>query len=660
MRTRTTVESTFLPADSDILTVSPGEERTPKASETDRSLKLLGSSSGTTIPVKPPSSHRSSFLDSVKNIFQESASILVFQASAAGLFCGLIQEKKDRCLFVAMAESREVDFTRAISEILSKLKKQCRRLPAKALLITPNVLTRLVELPVSPLRPRSQKEMRELIHWELETILGEQSRQWMIGNILVERGYLSPGERDDVLEQLNRRQQSGNSALVRFGDVAIESGYISSEQFRECMKLQSKLVTDDDEVAYSWSSPQASSGAGARVQLSDEILQDRAADADSAYKWLVSGISQSVRQRWSGAFSLNGLKLVALYPVVGTGYACVCIAQPETASIAVLEVHSQHLVLLVGTKTRLETLAVQDRRAATVQLDECLALLDQLPAAVKEVHLFTSVADCDELDLMLSDWLDVPLHRVQASTGDVGGERALPMLGVVSHYLGRTASGLVSHIKPNDPENNRWRRLISPRRLIAGCIGLGAMGLIAGVGWLHFETERLRKEKKALRVQVSNDRQLRSEYQRIRLERSELAAEISEREALLAIYEGLVQRMEMSLPRARLAVPGVMKGIVISATEGVQLRRLIRKKDVLQIEAWALSDTEGFEFVDMLNQWLKPVGYQVRTSEVVKRESQLGEERRRRNFSRERSALPYKIEVILEPFSGERFTLVAE
>ncbi len=599
-------------------------------------------------------------------LFQDSATALVFQAGAAGLSAGLVHERKGRCVITALAHSRDVDFTRAIADILAQLKTQQRRLPKTALLITPNVLTSLVELPVSPLRPRPEKEMRELINWELEAALSQQNRQWMIGNILVERHYIAPAERDDILAQLAQRQQlGGQAAMVRFGDLAIELGYISAEQFRECLQLQGKLVAADDDAAYGWSTQQIGRGSDGAVRLSDEALKNRADDADSAYNWLVSGVSQAIRQRWLGAFALNGLTLAALYPVVGTGYASAYLTTAASDYRAVLEVYPQRLVLLAGSKSQLQRLAVQERKATVIQLDECLALLDQLPEQATTLQLQAPAAELDELEALLTDWVDIPVRRLPvpdgavATTTDSVGDSALAMLGVASHYLKHIPASLLSSIKPRDREPNAWRRLVTPRLLLGVALSLGLGWMAAGLGWIYYETGRLQAEQDDLRSQIKRDRQLVVEYQRIHAERRGLAESINNTEVLLVDYRALVEQVELSLPRARLAVPGAMKGIVISASQGVQLRRLEKKAELIQLEALALSDSEGLEFVDMLNQWLKPVGFQVQTSEVFQT-SPASRERRRKNFDLALPGLPYQVDITLAPYAAPTLALTAE
>src|SRR5690606_15758175 len=98
----------------------------------------------------------------------------------------------------------------------------------------------LIELPVSPTKPRPAIQMQELIRWELEPLLMQCNMYWAAGQLLLRMGYLDEGQLKDVVERQQGKQKGSNGdnsaySFKRFCELAIEMGYITQEQMHECL-----------------------------------------------------------------------------------------------------------------------------------------------------------------------------------------------------------------------------------------------------------------------------------------------------------------------------------------------------------------------------------------------------------------------------------------
>jgi len=78
-----------------------------------------------------------------------SSGLLVFQSGSFGLRAALFKADKDYASIKAIAESRQVDFTRAIAEIHQTLIKQHSSIPRRCILISPSLLISTLSLPVT-------------------------------------------------------------------------------------------------------------------------------------------------------------------------------------------------------------------------------------------------------------------------------------------------------------------------------------------------------------------------------------------------------------------------------------------------------------------------------------------------------------------------------
>ncbi len=557
------------------------------------------------------------------SLFRESYSLLAFQAGSFGLRGALIRNSRHYASIKAVAESRNVDFTRAIAEVLEQLRKVSKRLPRTAILLSPNVISSMVVLPVSPLRPRSDEKMQELIRWEMEGSVGRQSKQWLIGAMLVERGYLTAGQRDELVSELEFRQsQGGEEALIRFGDLAVELNYISREQLEECFALQGKLVSADDELVYGWQAEENSSATSDRFRgLSDEVLMSVEEDNDSAHNWLVSGMSQAVRRRWVGAFALNGIRLEAFYPVIGSAFATLgqrCDSPVQT----LLEVHQEQIALIVGSPGTISEIRVNERLRGELRADECFDLIGALPAEAQQLYVASHGQDLEDLFFTLSGQLSIDIHYLQLAADGVALPEGLPfdaltgLNGAANHYLGHVPKTRLSWIAARDAETALWKRLLQPKVLATA----GVLTLVAGAGgflsWMHLNMWEQEQRLEELEARYGREMKLKKEFDRVSAENQELAEEIDRQRLQLDKAGALFNELQISLPHARIAVPALLKAVGVAITPGVQLQALSRDTDNVEITAGALSDTEGLEFVHALNQTLKPVRFQVADSEI--------------------------------------------
>lgn len=227
-----------------------------------------------------------------------------FAVEGAVVHAGLLGQEVQ-----ASARSRAIDWTTAVSEIIDELKKAgVKKMPKKAILVSASAIAALIDLPVSPERPRTPDQMRELVRWELEPLFTQQHDHWSIGALLMGRGYLSQEQRAHVMsEVLSRNAASNNRMTQRFGEVVQSLDYATRAHIDECLELQERLVQLDDEAYCGWA---------AQALPEDSEIDEEA----PRYPWLASGIGDNVRRLWVKACQRNKLVLHAIYPSLGVGF----------------------------------------------------------------------------------------------------------------------------------------------------------------------------------------------------------------------------------------------------------------------------------------------------------------------------------------------------
>ncbi|MBD3635596.1 MAG: hypothetical protein HUJ23_11915, partial [Methylophaga sp.] len=96
----------------------------------------------------------------------------------------------------ATGSSDSMDPAVAFSQVLSSLKTQGWS-GKDVIVLTPSVMTAMIELPVSAKKPKPVAQMHELVRWEVEPMLMQHQLQWTLGQLMESHGMLTP---EQVLE----------------------------------------------------------------------------------------------------------------------------------------------------------------------------------------------------------------------------------------------------------------------------------------------------------------------------------------------------------------------------------------------------------------------------------------------------------------------------
>lgn len=290
-------------------------------------------------------------------------SLLAFFTDGFNLHGALIHAGLGGQQVQAAGTSAAVDYRNAVADVISQLRDQgMKKPPRKAALISTSAISALVWLPVKAdtLRPREQ--MQELVRWELEPLYAMQGNQWRLGALLMGRGCMTREQRIAVVEaRLANKVQGADLGSNRFGELAIEMGFVSKEHVDECLALQEKLIHPDDDIVCGWS-PQEPPEADAET---DSVQSP----------WLVAGIGRSYLNAWASAFRRNKLSLEWLYPALGAGFAS--LDKKVAGDFLYVDVAQEQMSVMHGRPG-----AVSSVR--TVMLDEGRASVEQISGLCRD------------------------------------------------------------------------------------------------------------------------------------------------------------------------------------------------------------------------------------------------------------------------------------
>lgn len=544
--------------------------------------------------------------------------LLVFQSGSFGLRAALFKADKDYASIKAFAQSRQVDFTRAIAEIHQDLKKHTGSVPKRCILISPSLVSAKLSLPVSPLKPKANSDMQELIRWEIDGANTDDSKQWLIGSMLVERGYLTSSQREEIVTELELRQdQGGEAAMTRFGDLAVELGYLSEAKLQECFALQNKLIELDQDSIFGYQAELTENPLDSQFSgLSDDVLSSDS-DNQTEHQWLVSGIGRAIRKRWHGAFALNGLKLEAFYPDNGASFTALGL-RSEAESQCLLEIHSSHLVYLQGSNKNLKVISSKARHDGNLSLDEVLAICpDGLASITDHLYLYSPDDPLDELSFALSEHLNIevrPLLQGPPSftlPDDVTSNRLLPFIGIANHYLKFSEQGRACSVLAKDKEPPIWQKLLQPKVMISMAAAIVLVAASGFIIWMQVNLATQQERLSKLEAKWEKENKVKQQYGKVQAQYNTLRTDIEAVKAKIQLNTKLHDYLAKQLLPAAKTVPGALSAIASSINSGVIIEQVDLQADSIVIDGKALKTSDASEFAQKLNENLKHWHYQV-------------------------------------------------
>lgn len=527
---------------------------------------------------------------------KRSASFLVCETDGFTLRGAVIGRQADQLAVSYTAHSEAAEYKTAVAEVVAEVRRQGWG-GDKAILLTPGALATLVDLPVAPDAPRPPEQMMELVRWELEPLLMQHTTLWSVGRILVGLGYLTEAQAAEVLERQQGRKNvdAGASALEvysfkRFGELAIEMGYIDHRQMEECLTRQAWLQASGEEIACGWA-----------AQLVPESHA-----AENSYPWLVSGVNQGMMQQWAAAFAESGMTLESIYPLVGCASTVPDVVAEEAGDVLLIEAHAG---LVAGVRVSAKAITAINLQQSTLHgvLEACLEAYHALtPPEAKTVILASARGESEGLATGLAAISGravqpLPLESAEATPG---------MLGAVRHALGLRGAERGCAVSVQGPKVPLWHR-VEVRAIAAGMLLLLAVGGAEAVlqvrqGLAEAERDRVGKAAAELDAAIAK---VQGRIDHIKKLQDELKAKNDE-------IDALQKRMDLlatEVPKRAALVQALLNELSSTVPDDMVIDRIEETPQAgFRITAWALTEKSTQQFVKSFQTAMAPFGLKLK------------------------------------------------
>ena len=527
--------------------------------------------------------------------------VLVFHWDGFRLRGGLYRRSEGRAVASATAAARSSDLSAAIGEIVEQIKHKGYSIPGRASLVTANCVIALLDLPVSPDKPRAASQMQELIRWELEPVFAQQNDSWTVGAMLQGLGLLTAEQRREVaVEAELSAAAGGRRRSVRFGELAVEKGFVTTDQVEECLRLRDSLVVPDDEIACGW---QAQADDGEALELHGS--------------WLSCGVGWQIRRRVQAAFRDNRLALEWIYPQHGSGFALIPPADAAGKPQLLIECHPEHLCLVAGKGGQVSSLRVEPLRERSVS-PEMLAEAgrEELSRPPGQVWLRCTHPKAQEIAEGLSALVDSKVQLLSEADG--------VLAGAASHLLGLSPESTAVRADAKEPRPPIWRN----GDVVRVAAAILVLAVVGGAEWfLSSGLEAKKLELVDLESAFSEQLELNKKLRSIATVTQELSAEVDARTLEVEAATEELELYESVLIRRRAMVPQLLLAIRDSLNDEVVVDAINESADAagfFKVEAWSLTDTSAQLFTNQLDRALQDLGLTVTDRSLRRATGRLG------------------------------------
>lgn len=539
--------------------------------------------------------------------------VLVCEADFVGLRAAVLHKKGDMLTVTHEAHAEALDYSVAVAEIVEQVRKQGWR-GKHVVLLTPAVAFTVLELNIPPKHKLLPQQMMEAVRWELEPVMTQHQRLLSIGQILLANGLITIEQVNDILHQQEMANQSKAKAVVykKFGELALELGYIKPLQLDQCLSRQAWFSTSGDDVQCNWV---------AQAQKKQMDLE--------TYPWVVTGINQVLIRQWQAAFSKEGVKLDNCYPLTGSTLAALPLQQSKQGSATgteqvtmILDCHESLLTAITLQQGKVkQTLTLQahvsDLLSRVSEAYHALAL-----TAPSSVVLFDGVSKSEREAQQFVDDLRQVIQQPIQTFPRPAGNISYSMRAAAAHYLMNRAVQQFAAVSVNDPAPPLMQRFEVRAMLgvliLLGLLGAAELSLIVREYWVHAKMEKIAPDVKEIDDAIARIQHQIDEVKKYKTSLKEANAEEEE-------LKGALKLLSTDLPVRNQTTLQFLKALDQTISEDVVIDRIAEDTVFgFNVTGWSINEQSAQVFVRQFQLAVHPFGYKLKDITVNQQTGRLG------------------------------------
>ena len=536
---------------------------------------------------------------------------LVFEFNGFQLKGALAEQVDSEFKIVDFAESIKPSVDECLEEVMGALRSRNPKLPVEALLVTSQAAATILELPLSPQTPFKRAEVQELVRWEFEQQLAEQTSALTLDTVLVGRRLMTEEDVDEARAQLleeNSGSISVHSAPTKFAEQAVKMGFVKRADVEDSVKVLENYFVQDDEPSCNFFA----------------LAEEGDAPGEAGFPWLVCGIGQQIQMGWVGRFANYDIRLERIYPA---GFvSCAAIETPVNVK------HYGILDLLEGVDCyasyngdRLTTLRWG---AAPLSARNPEALVNLVGAdrlenlwLSGETRVVKPVATAITQELQVGVRMFSRPPTGPTLNGNVASVRFDGMIGALRHTAELTEQSVpwVDGAGPRPP----WYKQSSKWWMVVG--GLLTFIILTSEITLGVQRQSVKWALDQITTQVDSVKSEIAKVQGTAKEANQLQAAIEDDESDLQVKSDALNLLSDGLRLRSEYANALFLALANSVTPNVAVNEFREERDHrIVLEAWALTEREAQHFIHLLVEALSPWGMDLSLQQVRQKAGRLG------------------------------------
>lgn len=546
---------------------------------------------------------------------QRVNSVLVCEADYSGLRAAVLNRHGDDVTIAFEAHSALQDFHAAVAEVVTHVR-ELGWLGKHAVLLTPAVLLAMLDLPIPQKNKLAPAQLAESISWELEPLIPQHLGTLTLARVLIALGYLTTEQAEDVASQQSIANNTHNLSpsetfsYKRFGEVALELGYITPLQLQQCLDSQSWFQADGDEIKCGW----AAQGAKA--------ADEDSSSSEAQYQWLTAAVNQSLLRQWQAAFFAQDIKLEYLYPLTGCAASTLNLAHKATKHQLLLEAYDTSIAGLHIAGNKIQSLHVQANTPPDT-LKHLTETFHLLQSAEFETIWFVDAVTKNEVE---ASKLATSVEHISASPM-VALPRpshlvSLGMLGAARHAMKLSGARSVAGVPVSNPQPALLQRP-GVRAFLAGLglllvVGTAELVLQVRQSLIAHEDAQVSEQLKVVNDAIVRVQAKVDEVKGLKDTITNLQQDKKSAESALSL-------LTVDLPKRNQTIISLLNELKRSVSEDVVIDRIAEDHLTgFAINAWALNENAAQEFVKTFQVSVQPLGFKLKNIIVTQQTGRLG------------------------------------
>jgi hypothetical protein len=546
-----------------------------------------------------------------------ASSVLVCESDFNGLKAAVITRKGNELAVAFEAQSENPDFSAAVAEVVAHVRAQGWG-GKNAALLSPAVMMALLELPIAAKNKLAPKQLADQIQYELEPLINQHLGSLTIGRLLVMQGLLTDEQVEDILSHqadLNNAQGSNytsvQSVYKRFGEVADSLGYISLARIKSYLDRQTCFKTSGDDIQCGWSAQ--------GLAVGDDVPRNM-------HHWLASAINKSLLRQWQAAFTAHGIKLGAIYPLVGSATSMVNAATKGNPHQLLIEVTQSSVVgvHLVGEQVHGLHVLPNSAQSTLNNIAEAFHVLeqDELAHIVLADSTSTNETAATQLSSSVEHVLNKPVQLLQSDVLKDARQVTLGMLGVARHVMRMKGAGLVTGVSVEEPQPPLMQHM-GVRAVLGGFALLLAIGLAEGL--LKVREYFIESENEKISVELKKIESVAATIQAKVDEVNKLKDKVKTLKEEKKTVQATVDLLAVNLPKRSETVITLLTELSKSVTDDVVVNKISEDPNKgFTLNAWAINEKSAQQFVKTFQMAVHPLGFKLRDITVAQATGRLG------------------------------------